>query len=182
MNDGTDDVVGRLVHDESPNSIGDQLAAKRKNISENRETYIPIPGYDREAPILLARYRLLEGPELSRIGDKVRRDSKNKWERQIHAQIDMFVAACLGLYVDLDDGNPPKPLTYEGEPVMGFNEDLAKALGFRSELPDPATARSVVYGLFVKNDVAISTHGYMLNRWFSDTSLDVSQEFSEGNL
>lgn len=174
--------VGVGLRNDSAPSLLDQLAERRRELSSTRETMIPVPGYDREDTMLLAKYRLLEGTELSRIGDKVRRDTKNKWDRQINAALDIFVAACEGFYIDMGQGEPPQPVTFEGNPITGFTEELARALQYFDELPTPVTARHVAYGLFAKNDVAINTHSYMLNRWFSDTSLDVSREFMEGNL
>jgi hypothetical protein len=65
---------------------------------------------------------------------------------------------------------------YQGEHLMGFNLKLAEALGFADELPDPATARAVAFSLFNNNDAAIAQHNFLLNAWFSDTSLDVQAE------
>jgi len=181
MTDETTQRVG-AVGDDAPTTLLDQLASKRKEIADIRETFVPIPGYDKEPPLLLAKYRLLEGPELDRIGSRVRRDVKGRWDRQITAAIDTFIAACEGIYVDTGDGAGPRPLTLNGEPITGYTEELAQALKFASELPSPATARSVVLGLFTNNDVAISSHAMVLSRWFADTSIDVSQEMLEGNL
>lgn len=175
---GLAEQAAREVDD--PNLLG-QLAAKRREISTTRETFIPVPGYDREPPLLLIKYRLLEGPELTMIGEKIRREVRGSWDRQMFAAVDTFIAACVGIFVDKGDGKPV-PVTYEGFPITGFNEDLAKALQFRDELPDPPSARSVVFGLFASNDVAISQHNYVLNRWFSDTSINVSEEMLAGNL
>jgi hypothetical protein len=164
------------VADADPTNLLEQLAAKRKEISENKETFIPIPGYDREPPLLLARYRLLEGPELAGIGQKVSREIKARWDRQLFAAIDTFIAACIGIYVDKGDGKP-EPLTVNGDPVLGFDESLAEALHYKSELSQPVRGRDVVLGLFGKNDVMITNHAMQLNRWFGDTTVDVSQEF-----
>jgi hypothetical protein len=174
--------VAGAVGSDAPNTLLDQLAAKRKEISETRETMVPIPGFDKDPPLLLAKYRLLEGPELDRIGTQVRRQVKGRWERQITAAIDTFVAACEGIYVDKGDGSGPQPLTLDGVPITGYTEELARALQFADQLPNPPTARSIVLGLFTNNDVAISTHAMVLSRWFADTSVDVSQELLEGNL
>lgn len=169
--------------DDSPENLLDQLAQKRKTINETKETYIPVPGYDENPPLLLARYRLLDGAELSRIGDKIQRDVKGRWDRQVYASIDTFIAACMGFFVDKGDGKPV-PLVHQGEPITGYTQALAEALQYAGEVPDGpdhVIARAVAFGLFVNNDVAISEHAFRLNRWFSNTSIDVSQGFL-GNL
>lgn len=169
--------------DETPENLVDQLAAKRKVISETKETFIPVPGYDQQPPLLLARYRLLDGPELSRLGDKISREVKGRWERQIYASIETFIAACVGFYIDKGDGKPV-PMVHDGSPVTGYTVALAEALQYRDEIPDGpdhVVARAVAFGLFVNNDVAISEHAFRLNRWFSNTSIDVSQDLL-GNL
>jgi hypothetical protein len=170
-----------VEEEEQPDSLLEQLAAKRREISETRETNVPVPGYDVEPPLLLIRYKLLDGQDLTRIGEKIRRQSKERWVRALNAAIDTFVAACVGFYVDMGDGEPV-PLTYHGEHIKGFTLELADALQFRSELPDPPSTRSIVLALFANNDVAITQHSFMLNRWFQNTSVDVNQELLEGNL
>jgi hypothetical protein len=168
---------------EQPDDLLDQLAAKRQEVAENKETFIPIPGYDREPPILLARYRLLDGPEIQRLTTKVMRETKNKWDRNMNMAVDTFIAACTGIYVDLgDSGSAPQPLQYQKQPVTGFNADLAAALRFADKIADPNLARNVVFGLFANNDVAIAQHNAMLNRWMGNTSIDITQEMLEGNL
>ena len=166
--------------DEQPESPLEQLAAKHQQLAETKEVHIPVPGYDKQPPLLLVQYRLLEGTEIARLGEKIRRETRNQWQRQVYAAIDTFIAACKGFYYDTGEGlfNPPK---YQGEHITGFNTTLAEALKFSHELPDPPTARSVAFALFNHNDAAIAQHNYLLNSWFSDTSLDVQAELL-GNL
>lgn len=173
-------LTDHLVAEDEAESPLEQLAAKRRVIAETRDTLVPVPGYDREPPLLLVKYKLLEGPDLVKIGDKISRETRSRWQRQILAAVDTFVAACMGFYVDKGDGKPV-PLTYHGEPILRYDHTLAEALGFADELPPEPTARAVVFGLFTSNDAMIAQHNYLLNRWFQDTSLDVSQEMA-GNL
>lgn len=176
------DPITASAQDPQPENLLEQLAAKREVVARNKETFVPVPGYDREPPLLLMRYRLLEGPEINRIGDKIKREVRGAWDRQLMVAVDTLIAACQGVYVDLEGDGKPKPLTLGGEPILGFNEELAKALKFDGELSDPPTARSVVFGLFAKNDVALSKHAFMLSSWMSDTSIEVSQDMLAGNL
>lgn len=165
----------QMAQEDAPENLLEQLAAKRRVLADTKEVNIPVTGYDREPPLLLIRYRLLEGPELSLIADKIQRESRSRWQRSISAAVDTFVKACVGFYVDLGDGLP-QPLTLNGEHLTQFNRKLAVALKFDDELPDPETARAVVFGLFANNDSAIAQHNWLLNRWFSDTSINIGEE------
>lgn len=184
MEDERFNLTDAAVADEPPQSPLEQLAAKRRELAETKETLVPVPGYDKQPPLLLIKYRLLDGQEIARMGEKIRRETRNQWQRQINAAIDTFIAACVGFYYD-DGSGLPQELTEDGTPqgdhIQGFNEQLAKALGFADELPNPPTARSVALCLFNNNDAAIAQHNYLLNAWFSDTSLDVQAELM-GNL
>jgi hypothetical protein len=175
--------VEEAVAEEQPTNLLEQLAAKRQEISENREVDIPVPGYDMEPPLLLIRYKLLDGHALTQIGRRIRsQGGGDQFSRALNAAVDTFVAACVGMYVDLGDGQPT-PLTYQGEHLKGFTIELAEALQFADKLPENATSRHVAMGLFGGNDVAITQHSFVLNRWFQNTSLDVNQEFfAGGNL
>lgn len=168
--------------DDAPTNLLEQLAAKRKELSDTKETFIPVPGYDRHPPLLLVRYKMLAGPELNIIGEKIRREVKDRLQRSMLAAVDTFIAAAIGLFVDQGDNKPPEPLTYQGVTITGFTPELAEALQFTGELSDPPTARSIVFKLFADNDSAIAKHNYMLNRWFTDPTLDVGEEMDEGNL
>lgn len=170
-----------LADIEQPETVWDAFAEKRRAVAETKETLVSVPGYDREAPFLMIKYRLLDGPELDKLGAAVRQEFRNRWERTLYAAVDTFIAAVVGFYYDDGDG-VPKPLTIAGEPVTGFTMDLAIAMKFHDTLKDPNSHRQVVFGLFANNDVAISQHNFQLNRWFGDTSLDVSRELLEGNL
>jgi len=175
--------VEEALAEKEPENLLEQLAAKRREISDTREVDIPVPGYDTEPPLLLIRYRLLDGHELTQIGIRIRRQQKgDRWMRALNAALDTFIAACVGIYVDLGEGDV-QPLTYKGEPIHGFTPELAEALQFEDDLPERASTRHIVMGLFANNDVAVTQHSYILNRWFQNTSLDINQEMLlEGNL
>lgn len=166
----------------APENLLEQLAAKRREISEHREIDLPVPGYDTEPPLLLIRYKLLDGHTLTQIGMKIRRQQGDRWLRALNAALDTFIAACTGFYVDLGEGIA-EPLTYNGEHIRGFTMELAEALQFTKDLPENATTRHVAMGLFGGNDVAVTQHSYLLNRWFQNTSIDINEELlMEGNL
>jgi len=174
-------IEAALEEHEQPENLLEQLAAKRREISDNREVTIVVPGYETDPPLLLIRYKLLDGATLTRLGEKIRRQGKDRWQRALNAACDTFITAVVGFYVDIAGDGNLEPLTYKGEHITGFTLELAEALQFADDLPDPPTTRSIVMGLFAHNDVAVTQHSFALNRWFQNTSLDVNQEMMEGN-
>lgn len=182
MEDEQTPLVEKVLPDEQPENLLNQLAAKRQIVAETKETLIPIQGYSETPPALMVKYRLLDGPEIARIATNTRQEFKNKWDRNVHAMVDVLIAACVGIYVDNDDGKEPAPLTVSGQPLAGFSRGLAEGLQFADKIDDPDRPRDVVFGLFGNNDIALATHANNLNRWMSDTSVDVTREMFEGNL
>jgi hypothetical protein len=156
----------------TPDNVLDLLKEQREQVRQNTEVTIPLPGYDQEPPILLARYRLLEGPELERIASKVERETKPRWNRVVLSSVDTFIAACTGMYVDINGDGNPVPMTLGGEPIPGYNDDLAQALGFKTQ-----NAREVVFGVFASNEMAIVEHNAKLSRWMGNTARRVDQGF-----
>jgi hypothetical protein len=177
-----DNIVPVVQTEEQPDNLLSVLAGKRKELSENKETFLPVPGYDKEPPLLLIKYRLLDGTEIDKLGNKIRREFKGRWDRTLYAAVDIFIAACGGIYVDLGEGDPPQQLKVKGQPVTGFTRDLAEGLDFVDRIDNPDRARDVVFGLFANNDVAITGHYFLLNRWMGDTTIDVQEEMYGGNL
>lgn len=158
-------------------SLLDQLRKKREEATANKEVYIPIPGYDREPPILVAKYRVLEGDELNRMGRKVQAETRDPWDRQILAAIDGMISACVGMFIDLQDGSEPQPMTKDGQPVAGFSPELAAGLGFQAN-----NAREVVLGVFVGNEIAIMQHNVRLSLWMGNTSRKIEEDIFSGEF
>jgi hypothetical protein len=164
------DVGEEVLSEEETNTILESIRTKRRELFENRSTYISIPGYEEIG--LVAQYHLLDGKELDMIGDKVKRQVKNKVDRGILSAVDVFIAACDGLYlsrdggtyVPFDPGRRGTPLRYEPELGSFIGADGAD------------TARKVVFALFGDNDAAIGNHSMKLNRWFMNTTRDADEE------
>lgn len=182
FNDDEQLITHEVTKEHDPDSLLEQLAAKRQEVAATKETFIPVPGYDDKPPLLLVRYRLVDGPELQFIGDKIRRETRDQWQRQVFAAVDTFILACTGIFIDKGDNTTPVQMSFNGEPVTGFTEELAKALRYYDELPSPATARSVVFGLFAGNEIAINQHMFLLNRWSTNTTVDVREASFSGNF
>jgi hypothetical protein len=170
-----------IVSDEeeaAPSTLIENLRAKRKEQSEEQTLLLELPGYNEGYPKLLAKYRLLEGHDVDRIGRNVTRETKDRWDRQMLTAIDIMIEACLGLYVDEGNGDEPHPLTWNnGNEITGFNEDLAHALQFEAH-----SARDVVFGLFGgrSHDLMIMEHNVRLGRWMGNTSRKVDEELLLG--
>ena len=161
-------------------SLLDVLAAQRKELSENRETEISIPGYERGGFALFARYRLLSGPELEAIMRRVQKEYKKQYDRNLYGSVDVFIEACLGFSVEMPDGDR-RPLTYQGAPIIGYNEDLAAALRFEPAPNPRERSRSIVFGTFGNNVVAIGQHNLSLGRWMGNTNIEIDEEIFLGN-
>jgi hypothetical protein len=167
---------GNGVHPANDNaSVIDLLKQDVEEISQVEDVYIPVKGYERTG--LAIRYHLPERhKELDTIANKVNREFKDNYSRNLHIGIDTMVYLCSGLYV-----KHPEPGTDEwveldpqetGEPVH-FDTRLAGILGW----DDVSTARQVVKRLFGGNELAINVHAERLNRWLANTKADINQEF-----
>lgn len=161
-------------------SLLDALAASREETAKVTDTFIPIAGYEASGIMLYAKYRLMEGEELTNIGRKVASQfgKKRAYERQLYAGIDTMVEACLGLYVDRGDGKKVQ-MTNGGIPIAGYDANLAEALKFLDLVKKKDVGRTVVLGTFANNTISITQHTLMLGRWFNDASVDVSAEYLE---
>lgn len=158
----------------SETSIIEQLQAEAQEIAGAKEVDIPIKGY--QGTGLRVRYHLPDrGKELSDIADKVRREMKDAYSRNLTIAIDTMIHLCSGLYVQPD--GVPEPVMLDpgdtGIPVT-YDQRLAEILGMENSAN--AGARAVVRRVFGNNDMAIIAHAEKLNRWFQNTKTDVSLE------
>lgn len=163
----------------SETSLFDQLASAREETAENRETFIVIPGYESSGMDLLARYRLVDGPELEEIARRVegkgKRRQRGLWSKNLSAALDTMARACTGIYIQRPTDEEPVPLTVGGEAVSGYGDpNLKTALKIKDESID--TTRKMIVKVFCDNELAISSHSVKLNRWFQNTGLEVDEE------
>jgi hypothetical protein len=161
-------------------SLLDSLSEEREEVAANREVDIAIPGYRRVR--LYARYRLLDGPEISAIGQKIVKEfRKSRYNQALYGSIDAFLAACVGIYYEEEEGGERGQLTVNGVPVTGYTLELARGLKLEDRIDPQNPARSIVLLVFGGNEVAIQAHNLKLGRWMTDTSVDVDEEFLGGN-
>lgn len=169
-----------LPEEEKAGSLLDALASDLNSLATERETLIPVPGFGAKSGVGLSiRYRLLEGPELVSIGQRIQREFRKtqQYDRVTFASIDTMIAATTG-FVAIKDGEEIEL------PFTNFGLELAQALRIADKIDDNNPARSVVVSLFGGNMVALQQHSLLLARWMGDTSIDVTAEFLEagGNL
>lgn len=174
----TEDLAGAGSPQTTEQSLWDQLAQAREESAQARETFIAIPGY--KGIDLLARYRLLEGHEIEKIarrsmGKKKQRQAGSMWDRNLSAAMDTMAEACTGIYYQREGDEEPQALAFGDEPIFGFG-DPGLVTGLRLD-PSLDTVRKVILAMFGGNDLAISDHAIRLNRWFTDTNIDVDEDF-----
>lgn len=157
-------------------SIVDLIQQDISEIEASSDVYIPIRGYEKSG--LAAHYRLPEsGKQLDSIAQKVMRETKDQYERNLRIAIDTMIALCDGLYVrpeGVDDYVMLDP-EEKGEP-LSFNDtsSLGPLIGYTDDSP---TVRGLVKRLFRGNDVALISHAEKLGRWMSDTKTDIETEY-----
>lgn len=154
-------------------SLMDALLQEYKELSETKDTYIPVVGYNSTG--LSIRYRMPESArELAELEKKVNRQTTDKLDRNMNMAIDTMLLLCLGLYVR----HPDKVDVYveldpamEGSPV-GLDDRLVTAMQWEGI----TTARQTVRKLFRNNEMAILSHAEKLSRWLGDSKADLSVE------
>lgn len=164
-------------------SLLDALAAQVQKTSDDQETFVPIPGYEKSGMTLLARYMLLDSKESEKIGRRVMREFKSKsqqYERNLYASVDVMVAACTGIFVERSGERIQ--LTFQHREISGYSDDLVSAL--KLTVAETSPVRSTVFQVFRSNVYAIQQHSLLLGRWMSNTTTDVLGEVLDagGNL
>jgi hypothetical protein len=155
-------------------SIMDKLRQARAELEEQETVDLEVPGY---RGLLVARYHLLSGKELQKIGKRVRGQFRHIRDQQGEVVLamasDTLINSCIGLfYKDEDDLHDISvngvPLTYSS------GNDLTDFF----ELPEAGTARDAILSLFggEDRDIAIIEHYQRLYRWMRDTSNDVTAD------
>lgn len=154
-------------------SIVDMLKQEYQEVANTKDVYIPIPGYKKTG--LAAKYHLPEhGKVVSQIADKVMRDERDQYTRNLLIGMDLMINLCDGLYVN------PSYDKVDGYVMLDPDES-----GYAVDFGDPRLAeivqagadvgtRGVLRKLFGGNDTAIIAHAEKLNRWLADTKADLS--------
>jgi hypothetical protein len=156
-----------------PQSLHEQLRAKRTEIADTRDTMLKVVGYD--DPVLLGKHRLMDRPEIEIIGKRVARETKDRSERNMRLLCDQIINSTISFSVQRPFDPEPLPLEDEdGTPIEQWDQ-LAAYLGWAAE--GNGTARGALYFVFGNNEFAIGQYGIMLNRWMGNTAYEVDSEF-----
>lgn len=154
----------------SPESLKEGLRRQREENLHTSTLELALPEYTN--PELVGQYRMVDPAELSVIGEKLKREFKNRTELVTYGAIDSIIVACAGLYArqagskELISLNEEFPLRYDGR--------LAEYLGIEA-----TTAREVVIGVFGGNMYAIIDHNVKITRWMADRKVDLSDGLGE---
>lgn len=156
-------------------SIVDLFRQEQEELASAKSVFIPVKGYEKTG--LQIRYKMPEsGKEIEMISNKVARQQKDTYARNLYSAMDIMIHLCDGLFVQPEDVPEPVMLDPEnaGEPC-GFDTTLAVLLGMDVN-NDDTTARAVVLKLFGGNELALMTHAFDLNRWMQNTKADLNLE------
>lgn len=168
----TNDPLRERELTDTKESIAGRLRKQRQAAAENKFHDIDIPGYNGE---LFCRYRILGGEEVDAIVKKVRQETNNRSEQVLASTLDNIITACDEFWLRDEGKEIPlkKHPDVDSELPVRYDATLAEFLQFSDELPDPPTARSVVLGLFVGNDLAVSAHGAILVQWMMSGGVEL---------
>ena len=180
------------LHDEVPTLAGDlgedrdgpqtpfeALRAKRDEIASRTTVLIPLGSAYADMGVH-AKYRLLDRTETDEIAKNVRKQTKDRNEFMYRVLVDTMIRACEGFFLkpngllDDDDAEPLKDPRGE-EHIKTYNQFAKEMRGepFQSH-------RAAVAYIFGDNEFAVGQHGLLLQRWFSNTGLEVDEELLEG--
>jgi hypothetical protein len=174
-----DEQVQPLVHDiedevaSKPPSLSDSLRSRRKEIAETKEVLLPLIGY--EEFNVAVKHRLIERSEVEAIGKKVIAETRDRAERNMRILLDTILNSTLGFYIQ-EDGGIAQPIIndLDGDRQVINWDEFARYLGWNPG--GEGDARSAMYFVFGSNEFAIGQYGILLNRWMSNTGLNVDEE------
>lgn len=164
---------------DSPQTPFESLRAKRDEIASRTDVLIPLGSAYTEMGVCV-KYRLLDRAETDEIAKNVRKQTKERNEFMYRVLVDTMLRACEGFYlkpnglVADEDAEPLKDPRGE-EHIKTYNQFAKEMRGepFQS-------ARAAVSYIFGDNEFAVGQHGLLLQRWFSNTGLEVDDELLEG--
>jgi hypothetical protein len=158
-----------------PQTLAEQLRIRRTEIADTHDVLLPLTGYEEYG--VHVKHRLMDRPEVERIGRKIMNETKDRGERNMRIMIDMIINSTSGFYVKegeeqelqiLDDRN-------NDIPVMTWGM-MASYLGWTPN-GDNDNSRMALYWVFGGNEFMVGQYGVLLNRWMNNTGVKVDEEF-----
>jgi len=163
-----------MEEDERPQSLMEQLRARRDEIAETRDTFLTLPGFEDMG--FLIKHRLMSRFDIEQIGKRISREVKNRGERNMRILVDQIIESTSGFFyqeADVDEPTPLPPLNGSPFPQVLTWSQLAEQIGWDK----PGGERDALYYMFADNEFAIGQYGFKLNRWMGNTGVDVDAEF-----
>jgi hypothetical protein len=153
-----------------PESLKEGLRRQRQESVDTTFLDLPLPEYDN--PELVGRYRMVDPKELAAMGDRLKREFKNRTELVTFGAIDSIIIACEGLFARMPGQKELIPL--DAEIPMTYDTRLADYLGFEAE-----TARDALIQCFGGNIYAIIDHNIKITRWMGNRKADLTDGLGE---
>jgi len=155
-------------------SLADQLRARRAEIAESKDVFLPITGFEEFG--LVTKHRLMDRTEVERIGRKILSETRDRGERNMRILLDTIINSTTGFFIQKGEEEPQEIINdLNGNSHVLSWDELAQYLGWSpGEYGD---ARSALYWIFGNNEFAIGQYGILLNRWMGNTGLKVDEEF-----
>jgi hypothetical protein len=176
MEEDQETLVAGMPEERGPQTPFEALRAKRDEIASNTSVLIPL-GSAYEDMGVCVKYRLLDRSETDEISKRVRKQvSKDRNEFMFRVLLDSMILACEGFYL-----RPAGVSDEQATPLRdpAGKEHITTFAQFAAHLRegDPfASHRAAVIYIFGDNEFAVGQHGLLLNRWFSNTGLEVDEE------
>lgn len=161
-----------------PQSIQERLRAQRQSIAEQHDTFMALPGFEEAG--LQAKYRLLDRDDVKAIAKNIERSNKrlDRADFQMLVLQDTIINSLEGFYTQEPGQDEPVPLMEsddETSPQITSWKQLAKFMDPEGVGRD--TQRTSLMFCFADNDFAVGQHGINLQRWMSNTNLNVNEAF-----
>jgi hypothetical protein len=179
-NDEAPTIIGMESPDDGPQSLQERLRVKRQEIADKHETFIQLPGFEEAG--LQVKYRLLDREDVKRIAKNI--TGANGAKRMDRADFKMLVLmdtiinATEGFYTEEPQDDEPQPLMESdapgAEPITTWAQ-LSKFMDPKGVGED--RQRAALTFCFAANDFAIGQHGINVQRWMTNTNLDVNETF-----
>lgn len=170
-------VAGGLANPEAAQSesLMDRLRRRREEVATAHTTKIPVPllSDPEQGFRLKIEHRLMDRAETAKIGRRNRKPAKgDQGEFQYLVLQDLIINSTEGFWFQEGDGEE-QPLTNGNDAPITRWEEMARFMGYEGE---PETARDALNYCFGGNEFAIGDHGFLLNRWFSNTGRNIDEE------
>lgn len=161
-------------------SISDELRRMRQRITDDKETFIDVPGYDGK---LVAKYRKIEYKDVEGINRRVERlREKHHPNATLLGHCDFLSTSLIGMYLRKDPTKPQEvePLTNgfgDGDGEASWTDTAKVVLADDKQLPPDADHRQAVRAVF-GNDLAIAPHHVELSMWMASAWQDEDEDFA----